>query len=411
MPTQNSDLNTTWIINASNQTWTLTKNATITVNNQHGIDETGQSGSTIKLLGDIKASGMSYGVYLNGSTSELIVGEDSQINARQGVSGIFTNAAGAQILNRGLVEGDSYGIQGNIWSDIENYGTIKGRYGIEHDGSASQIYNYGKVIGEDYGIASDASGTYIENQKGAEISGDIRAIFLNDNGTAEILNRGILRGEDAAIESGGSELTVTNSGKIFGNVLLGSGMDIFDSRKGSLNGQVFGGDGDDDFYVGASKIKITELSDAGSGFDEVFATASHKLAANVEALHLLGNKDTSAKGNGTGNWLYGNEGDNKLDGGGGTDYLRGFGGDDTLHGGGGQDYFVFNRAGVDRITDFEDTIDAVSIAGVTSQADFDALNIKQVDGDVVINFGGGDKIIIEDMLKSNFTYDDITVLV
>jgi Ca2+-binding RTX toxin-like protein len=410
MPTQNTNRNTTWMIDASNQTWTLTKDAKITVNNGHGIYEGGQDGSTIKVLGDIEVKGMAYGVYLNGSNSELNVGANSHIDAAKGVSGIFSAAAGAHIVNRGLVEGDDYGVQGAIWSDVENYGTIRGFFGIEHDGSGSQIYNYGEIDGGDYGISSDASGTLIENAKGAEISGDLNAILLNSNGTANIVNHGILRSDGAAIESAMAELIIKNTGKIVGDILLGEGEDILDTRKGTVNGRVEGGDGDDDFYVGAAKIKIIEQSGAGTGFDEVFATASHKLAANVEVLHLLGNKNINATGNGAGNLLYGNEGDNVLKGGGGTDYLRGFGGDDTLEGGNGQDYFVFNRAGVDRITDFADMTDLVSIAGVTSQSDFDALNIKQVNGDTVINFGGGDKVIIEDLLKSNFTYDDIAVI-
>ena len=408
MPTQNTNRNTTWMIDASNQTWTLTKDAKITVNNGHGIYEGGQDGSTIKVLGDIEVKGMAYGVYLNGSNSELNVGAESHIDAAKGVSGIFSAAAGAHIVNRGLVEGDNYGIQGAIWSDIENYGTIKGNYGIEHDGSGSQIYNYGDIDGGDYGISSDASGTFIENAKGSEISADVSAIVLIDSGMAEIVNHGILRSDDAAIESSASELTVKNTGKIFGDVLLGSGADMFDSRKGSVKGRVEGGDGDDDYYVGASKIKIVEAG--GGGNDEVYATASHKLAANVEALHLLGNKNINASGNGAGNWLYGNEGNNVLKGGGGTDYLRGFGGDDTLEGGTGQDYFVFNRAGVDRITDFADMTDLVSIVGVTTQADFDALNITQSSGNTVINFGGGDKIIIEGLLKSDFDFNDIAVI-
>jgi Ca2+-binding RTX toxin-like protein len=413
MPVQNTNRDDTWVIDESNKTWTLTKNAKITIDEGgHGIYEAGQSGNTIKVLGDIKVSGMAYGVYISGSSSELIVGEDSHINAKPGVSGIYSAAAGAHIVNRGLVEGDSYGIQGAIWSDIENYGTIRGEYGILQEGNTSQIYNYGKIDASEYGIASGASGTYVENGKDGEIIGDIEAIFLNDSGAAEIVNHGILRGGAAAIESAGDTQTVKNTGQIFGNVLLGDGADVFDSRKGSLKGEVHGSDGDDDYYVGAAKIKIVEQSGAGTGTDEVFATVSHKLAANVEALHLLGAKNLNATGNGAGNWLYGNGGDNLLKGGGGVDSLRGMGGDDTLNGGGGQDYFIFNRAGVDRITDFVDGTDVVAISGVNSQGDFDALNIKQIDGNTVINFGGGDKVIIEGLLKSDFTYDDdVAVLI
>lgn len=43
---------------------------------------------------------------------------------------------------------------------------------------------------------------------------------------------------------------------------------------------------------------------------------------------------------------------------------------------------------------------------VSSQQDFDSLNIRQIRDDVVINFGGGDKLIIEDMLKTDITYSD-----
>lgn len=409
MPTQNTNRNTTWMIDQSDQTWTLTENAKITVNNAgHGIYEGSEDGNTIKVLGDVKVSGMAYGVYLNGSNSEVIVGEDSFVNARQGVSGIFSAAAGAHIVNRGLVEGSSYGIQGAIWSDVENYGTIRGVDGISHDGDGSQIYNYGAVEATQYGIKSNAGGTYIENGKTGEISGDLQAIFIEGPGTAEIVNRGILRGGAVAIEGESSELSAKNTGKIVGDVILGAGTDIFDSRKGTLDGRVEGGDGDDDYYVGTAKIKIVE--GVAGDFDEVHATASHKLAANVEALHLMGKKDIDATGNGGANWLYGNEGNNVLKGGGGLDYLRGFGGNDILEGGNGQDYFVFNRAGVDRITDFDNGVDLVSIAGVASQSDFDALNIKQNKGDVVVDFGGGDKIIIEDTLKSDFDFNDIAVI-
>jgi Ca2+-binding RTX toxin-like protein len=410
MPIQKTDRNTTWTIDASNQTWTLAKDAKITVDGAgHGIYEDGQDGNTIRVLGDIRVEGMAYGVYVNGSNSELVVGEDSHINAKQAVSGIFSGAAGAHIVNRGLVEGDLYGIQGAIWSDVENYGTIRGEIGIGQAGDGSQICNYGRIDATQYGIASNAAGTHIENLKGAVISGDLQAIFLDGSGMAEIINRGTIRGGAAAIEGENSELTVRNAGKIVGDVYLGAGEDVLDSRKGRIDGNVDGGAGNDDYYVGASRMKIVEGSGGGSGIDEVFATASHRLAANVEVLDLIGKKNIDGAGNGGQNWIYDNKGDNILRGGGGDDRLYASGGDDTLTGNGGQDYFVFSPGGVDRITDFEDMLDLVAIDGVQTQADFDALDIRQVKGDVVIDFGGGDKVIIEDLLASNFDFNDISV--
>lgn len=409
MPIQKTDRDTTWMIDQSNKTWTLDENARITVSNAHGIYEAGQDGNTIRVLGDVKVNGMAYGVYINGSSSSVLVGEDSRINATQAVDGIHSGAAGAHIVNRGIVEGGYAGIGGDIWSDVENYGVLRGEYGIHHAGSGSQIYNYGTVDAAQNGIVSDAADTYVENARGAEISGGNEAIFLEGAGAAEIVNKGLIRGNAVAIETDTSELMLRNTGRIVGDVLMGGGEDTFDSRKGSLDGAVEGGDGNDDYYVGASKVKIVEQAGGGAGLDEVFATASHKLAANVEILHLLGKKDIDGAGNGGQNWLYGNAGDNALKGGGGSDQLAGLGGDDLLTGDAGQDYFIFNRAGADRITDFEDGTDLVAIEGVLSQAEFDALDIKQVQGDVVINFGGGDKITIEDMLKSDFDFNDIAI--
>ncbi|MGV3553141.1 hypothetical protein [Rhizobium sp.] len=414
MPKQSTNRNDTWFINESDKTWTLTKNAKITVENGHGIYEAGSSGNTINVFGDVKVTGMAYGVYVNGSDSEVNVGKDSFINSNNASDGIHSGAAGAHIENRGRIESNgAAAIGGAIWSDVENYGLLKGYDGISHQGSGSQISNYGKIDATNYGITEDAGGTKIENGKGGEIIGDVAAIYLMDSGTAEIINRGILRGE-TAIETGGDVQTVRNMGKIFGDVLLGSGADVFDSRKGSVKGEVHGGDGDDEYYVGKSKIKIVEEDGGVSGHDEVFSTANHKLAANVEELTLLGKKDLDGTGNGQMNWLYGNGGDNVLKGGGGSDYLFGRGGNDTLIGGeGARDYFVFDRKGVDRITDFEDGVDLVIISGVNSQADFDALDIRNLKGgDLQISFGNGNKIIIEDMREVDFTYNgDVTFLV
>ncbi|MBX9455511.1 MAG: hypothetical protein KL863_05485 [Rhizobium sp.] len=407
MPTQKTDRNTTWTIDASDKTWTLAEGARIKATG-HGINENGFSGSTIRVFGDIAVDGMGYGIYLNGSDSSVLVGADARIDARQAVDGIYSAAAGAHIVNRGVVEGAAAAIKGAIWSDVENYGTLRGENGIEQQGEGSQIYNYGKIDASDYGIWSEANGTHVENAREAAITGDLQAIFLDGMGTAEIVSRGIIRGGSTAIESENSELTIRNTGKIVGDIHLGDGEDVYDGRKGKIDGDVIGGNGNDDYYVGASRVKIVEAAGAGTGFDEVFATASHRLAANVEILHLLGKKDTDGTGNGGQNYIYGNAGDNILKGGGGSDHLHGNGGDDILVGGGGSDYFVFSGGGVDRIADFEDMVDLVAIDGVLNQAAFDALDIRQAKGDVVIRLGGGDRIIIEDTLLSDFDFNDIS---
>jgi Ca2+-binding RTX toxin-like protein len=194
---------------------------------------------------------------------------------------------------------------------------------------------------------------------------------------------------------------------------MGNDNGVFDCRKGELNGTVSGEDGDDDYYISQTSLKISELDDLDSGYDEVRSTVSYRLSANIEVLQLLGKKDINATGSAGDNFLIGNNGDNKLFGLGGNDDLSGFGGNDILKGGAGEDTFFFylDARGVDRVTDFEDGADLIFIGTIDTQQEFDALDIRQIKGgDLLINLGEGNKVIIEDLLKANFTYlEDIEV--
>ena len=72
------------------------------------------------------------------------------------------------------------------------------------------------------------------------------------------------------------------------------------------------------------------IEKTGEGFDTVYSSASYTLAANVEALRLLGYADLEGAGNGLNNAIFGNAGRNTLGGGAGTDLLFGGAGADTL---------------------------------------------------------------------------------
>lgn len=100
--------------------------------------------------------------------------------------------------------------------------------------------------------------------------------------------------------------------------------------------------------------------------------------------------------------LYGGLKEDVLDGDWGNDTLVGGQGSDLLTGGRGQDVFVFAQGdGLDRITDFGWGNDAIQLdhpwvqnfagvmAGATQQGD-----------DVLLNFGGGDRIILEGVALS-----------
>ena len=156
----------------------------------------------------------------------------------------------------------------------------------------------------------------------------------------------------------------------------------------------------------SSKVKFQEAAIGGTE-DRVISTAAYKLSANVEQLILYGNRDIDGTGNDGDNKMSGNEGDNVIRAKGGLDFLTGEGGDDALFGGAGVDVFFFDQGGdIDRIKDFVDGEDLLGVVGVTSYAEFAALDIRQTKSGVVIDLGGGDKLVIEDALKTDITFDD-----
>jgi Ca2+-binding RTX toxin-like protein len=94
---------------------------------------------------------------------------------------------------------------------------------------------------------------------------------------------------------------------------------------------MFGGAGDDSYFVDSASDFVSEL--AGEGTDTVFSSANaHFLAANVENLSLDTDTDTGVYGigNAQANAIFGNANDNILDGGGSADQLNGLGGNDTF---------------------------------------------------------------------------------
>lgn len=408
MPVQKTDRDTTWFIDQADKKWTLAKNATITVDGQNGIYES-VSGSDINLLGDVVVKGMASAVRFKAPDSTVEIGKDSRIDARQGLHGIHAEGAGSDIVNHGVIKAAEAGIYGAIWSDIKNYGAISGTDGILYDGAGSQIYNYGKISATDTGITTDAAGSYLVNAKGALISGDQGGILLRDMGDMTLLNRGTIRSEAVAIESENNDLTLRNTGKIIGDVALGGGDDTVDTRGGTIKGVIYGGDGDDSFITSSAKITFQEGVNGGE--DRVISTVSYTLGANIENLALLGKKDIDGTGNDEDNGIFGNQGDNVLFGHGGDDMMAGAAGNDELHGGAGTDIFFFVAGNdVDRIKDFTDAEDLLAIDDVQTFADFAALDIKQVKDDVIINLGHGDKLILENTVKSDITFDDIYVV-
>lgn len=123
-----------------------------------------------------------------------------------------------------------------------------------------------------------------------------------------------------------------------------------------------------------------------------------------------GSGDDLLKGGLGNDRLDGADGADTIKGGIGHDWLTGGAGNDTLTGGKGADHFVFSTAfgarfDTDRITDFDRTKDRLDFSdhdGVNKLAD---LNRKQMGADVHLTDDAGNKVILENTLRSDLSGD------
>lgn len=134
----------------------------------------------------------------------------------------------------------------------------------------------------------------------------------------------------AAITGTGNGLDNLIIGNGAANTLAGGdGNDTLDGGAGIDS--LFGGAGDDTFIVDNVGDITRELFNGGT--DEVRASVSWTLGANLERLVLTGSAAINGTGNALSNWIEGNAAANVLNGGGGNDTIIGGDGNDTLNGG------------------------------------------------------------------------------
>ena len=157
---------------------------------------------------------------------------------------------------------------------------------------------------------------------------------------AEVENL-ILTGS-SAINGTGNSLKNTLTGNAAANHL--SGLDGNDSLDGKAGADTLsGGAGNDLYTVDNSGDSIIE--NLNEGTDQVKATVSYTLSAEVENLTLTGSLAISGTGNSKNNIMVGNTGNNSLFGLGGNDNLNGGAGADTLVGGVGNDIYTVDNSG------------------------------------------------------------------
>lgn len=404
---QNQDLETTWMIDTSNNTYILGKNADIETSGEFAIDVTaGSNNNTLVLKGEATATGTTSVVHVAGNNTHIDVLLGGFVNGLGANVGIAASGANFSLNNAGGISGASYAVVAGDYAEVVNSGLmLSGQVGLGA-GEGLDLTNSGRITGDTYGVLADADGTVIDNLKGAKITADTTGIGLIGEGTAVVHNSGLIKA-GVAISDGAADTTVINKGTIDGNVFLGAGDDVFNTRNGKFDGLVNGGDGNDTYIIGDTFTNIVEQP--GFGYDKVKSTVSFTLGENLEDLILQGKKNASATGNEGNNTITGNKGDNVLTGMDGDDYLIGGKGNDRLFGGADQDMFDFRKGGGDDVV--EDFVNGEDI--IFTQFANDGPSIQDLidnhavakNGGVLITYGD-DSLFIKNMSLNQLDESD-----
>lgn len=407
---QNTDLTETWNINSSTDIWVLQKSASIEVGDdigeQFGIYVADDMMSNrIDVRGDVTATAPlgNAAIHLIGAGNTLNIFESSTLS---GTNGILSYAYNSRIHNEGTIDGSLNGISAQNAKELLNSGDVSGNIGVRFINNA-RIDNSGTIDGTADGISIEGSGGTIINRKGGEISGGQAGIRLDTDETRVVNHGKIVDGQaTSSLIDGNGTLTLINRGIIEGQVQMGGGDDVFDTRGGTFHYVVSGGLGDDLYKTSSSDLRIAEFSNGGR--DEVMSKASFELRWNIEDLTLLGKRDIDGEGNELANTLVGNKGDNHLSGGDGDfDTLSGGAGRDILIGGAGADFFFFRRnSDIEIVRDFSDG----------DQIELDFLEAYQLDnlfakhleqkGENLVIAYGDDKLILRDTELNELSQDD-----
>lgn len=228
--------------------------------------------------------------------------------------GVFSEHADSTLVSQGTIMGDLAGVAfdpstapGDFLIKNQKSGVIAAPFAVyvdDFDGTVS-LRNKGKIEGANAALQTDGSGQVIVENAGditAELNG-LNIAFATATGGADIENAGTLRAGNVAIlsdsakgvrfsvhnlkggliEGGGDapaidveeRLVLKNEGKINGDIHAG-GLGNKIITTGKIDGNVYLGSGDDKLVL-KDKGKVTGLIDAGPGNDKVvFGDAADK---------------------------------------------------------------------------------------------------------------------------------------
>lgn len=320
------------------------------------------------------------------------------VNQRAIILGTIASTFGSYI-------GNSFTANTNYHLEIGAAGRLQAFIGRAFEGlgygridNAGTISSFGTIGVEIVDLGTSGLGSQINNT--GLIEGNV-GIQIDGNAFAAVTlrNSGIVQGETNAYQDDSTTAhmdLITNTGTMIGDILLGTGDDLFDSRLGTTTGATFGGDGSDRIYTGAGNQSLlggvgndvlmggagADLIYGGGDFDyALYSSAASGVVANLATGGTVGDAkgDTFGAlegliGSNFSDILTGDTQGNRLLGGAGNDLLNGGLGNDTLFGQTGRDAFVFNTipnsvSNFDRIGDYvviddQIRIDDAAYAGI-----------------------------------------------
>jgi len=229
--------------------------------------------------------------------------------------------------------------------------------------------------------------------------------LLNGQGGADSLvgaigNDTINGGDGADIAMGGNGVD-SISGNLGADSLFGNAQDDF-LNGGNGTDSVEGGTGDDTIFGGINNDTLLGGEGAdqiagGNGDDEIFG-------GNGDDLIFAGANADIIEGGAGADTITGNDGDDTINGGTGND---------SLIGGTGNDVFIFNVGnGTDTIaglTTGAGSIDQIDLTGLGALFDTFAevmASASQSGNDIVIDFGAGDMLVIQNRQVDDLHPDD-----
>jgi hypothetical protein len=232
---------TTYEIQTSNSVYTLAAGGSIDTTNfgGDGIEEDSSVNEvTININGLIQPSGFN-GIQLFGQNTDINVGKDAIIH---GDFAIYYNLD--LFTGPPIIKGD------NI---VTNLGQIIGdSTGIFTQDPNTSIINSGLISGADIAINCFFQGFTVKNLKGGKIVSDdiaIHSTLVPQNGKVVIVNNGSISGV-TAFDGDDGVTKITNNASIKGDIIFGGGIDTLDTRKGTVSGHIYGGDGKDKLMIG-----------------------------------------------------------------------------------------------------------------------------------------------------------------